>query len=187
MCFFQFNYISRTEGILWFLTSNNGYGRRIKEAHEAWCMAVCPSLSKAFTCNAKFVFFFVAAFDCNIFQIDEIGQEVIDGAALVIVEKEETETNIVGSEEMELNIAHIFEKIEHFTQMVVSFQFCFIFIPFLRIFCMKSHWWIPACKISPFFGRQLRKNQMYQGEEIIYIHQQCPFRWYLCLGTFVSY
>ncbi|KAH8488937.1 hypothetical protein H0E87_024537 [Populus deltoides] len=50
--------------------------------------------------------------------IDEIGQEVIDGAALVIVEKEETETNIVGSEEMELNIAHIFEKIEHFTQMV---------------------------------------------------------------------
>ncbi|KAJ6972682.1 hypothetical protein NC653_033093 [Populus alba x Populus x berolinensis] len=50
--------------------------------------------------------------------IDENGQEVIDGAALVIVEKEETETNIVGSEEMELNIAHIFEKIEHFTQIV---------------------------------------------------------------------
>ncbi|CAK7348575.1 unnamed protein product [Dovyalis caffra] len=50
--------------------------------------------------------------------IEENGQEVIDGAALEIVEKEETETNTVGSEEMELNIAHIFEKIEHFTQMV---------------------------------------------------------------------
>lgn len=43
---------------------------------------------------------------------------VRDGTALEIVGKEETETNTLGSEEMELNIAHIVEKIEHFTQMV---------------------------------------------------------------------
>ncbi|XP_011025292.1 PREDICTED: uncharacterized protein LOC105126202 [Populus euphratica] len=49
-------------------------------------------------------------------------QEVIDGTTLEIVEKDETETNIVGSEEMELKIAHIFGKIEHFTQMVVRLQ-----------------------------------------------------------------
>ncbi|PNT50398.1 hypothetical protein POPTR_002G184600v4 [Populus trichocarpa] len=49
-------------------------------------------------------------------------QEVIDGTTLEIVEKDKTETNIVGSEEMELNIAHIFEKIEHFTQMVSELQ-----------------------------------------------------------------
>ncbi|KAG6784952.1 hypothetical protein POTOM_010666 [Populus tomentosa] len=49
-------------------------------------------------------------------------QEDIDGSTLEIVEKDKTETNIVGSEEMELNIAHIFEKIEHFTQMVSELQ-----------------------------------------------------------------
>ncbi|KAJ9187971.1 hypothetical protein P3X46_003378 [Hevea brasiliensis] len=50
--------------------------------------------------------------------MEEKEQEVRDGTALEIVEKEETETNTLGSEEMELNIAHIVEKIEHFTQMV---------------------------------------------------------------------
>ncbi|EEF47129.1 conserved hypothetical protein [Ricinus communis] len=46
-------------------------------------------------------------------------EEVInDATGLEIVEKEETETNAMGSEEVELNIAHIFEKIERFTQMV---------------------------------------------------------------------
>ncbi|KAF9688000.1 hypothetical protein SADUNF_Sadunf02G0151600 [Salix dunnii] len=50
--------------------------------------------------------------------MEENKQEIIDGTSLEIVEKDETDTNIVGSEEMELNIAHIFEKIEHFTQMV---------------------------------------------------------------------
>ncbi|KAB5569231.1 hypothetical protein DKX38_003024 [Salix brachista] len=57
-------------------------------------------------------------FDCYVFQMEENEQEIIDGTSLEIVEKDETDTNIVGSEEMELNIAHIFEKIEHFTQMV---------------------------------------------------------------------
>lgn len=37
---------------------------------------------------------------------------------LEIVEKEETETNVVGSEEMELNISIILEKIDRFTEMV---------------------------------------------------------------------
>lgn len=55
--------------------------------------------------------------------MEENEQEIIDGTSLEIVEKDETDTNIVGSEEMELNIAHIFEKIEHFTQMVVRVQF----------------------------------------------------------------
>ncbi|KAJ6686301.1 hypothetical protein OIU79_016143 [Salix purpurea] len=50
--------------------------------------------------------------------MEENEQEIIDGTSLEIVEKDETDMNIVGSEEMELNIAHIFEKIEHFTQMV---------------------------------------------------------------------
>lgn len=35
-----------------------------------------------------------------------------------IVEKAEPETNIAGSEEMELNISHLLDKIEQFTQMV---------------------------------------------------------------------
>ncbi|KDP28369.1 hypothetical protein JCGZ_14140 [Jatropha curcas] len=50
--------------------------------------------------------------------MEEKEQEVTDAAALEIVEKDETEIHTVGSEEVELNIAHIFEKIEHFTQMV---------------------------------------------------------------------
>lgn len=50
--------------------------------------------------------------------MEENEQEIIDGTSLEIVEKGETDMNIVGSEEMELNFAHIFEKIEHFTQMV---------------------------------------------------------------------
>ncbi|KAJ0051654.1 uncharacterized protein LOC116128757 [Pistacia vera] len=37
---------------------------------------------------------------------------------LETVEKEETETNVVGSEEMELNISNILEKIDRFTEMV---------------------------------------------------------------------
>ncbi|KAB1999080.1 hypothetical protein ERO13_D12G122500v2 [Gossypium hirsutum] len=35
-----------------------------------------------------------------------------------ITEKEQSEAIIVGSEEMELNISHILEKIERFTQLV---------------------------------------------------------------------
>jgi hypothetical protein len=76
-------------------------------------------------------------FDCYIIQKEVNEQEVIDGTTLEIVEKDKTETNIVGSEEMELNIAHIFEKIEHFTQMVVRVQFSFFRLLILRIFCMK--------------------------------------------------
>lgn len=55
--------------------------------------------------------------------MEEKEQEVRDGTAPEIVEKEETETNIVGSEEMELNISHILEKIEHFTQMVPALNY----------------------------------------------------------------
>ncbi|XP_044492534.1 uncharacterized protein LOC123216203 [Mangifera indica] len=39
-------------------------------------------------------------------------------SGLEIVENEETETNVVGSEEMELNISKILEKIDRFTEMV---------------------------------------------------------------------
>jgi hypothetical protein len=83
------------------------------------------------------LYFFVAVFDCYIIQKEVNEQEVIDGTTLEIVEKDKTETNIVGSEEMELNIARIFEKIEHFTQMVVRVQFSFFRLLILRIFCMK--------------------------------------------------
>ncbi|GMY06875.1 Knotted 1-binding protein [Fagus crenata] len=41
-----------------------------------------------------------------------------DGAVSDIVEKEEFQRNITASEEMELNIAHILEKIERYTQLV---------------------------------------------------------------------
>ncbi|KAI4349835.1 hypothetical protein L6164_010384 [Bauhinia variegata] len=43
------------------------------------------------------------------------GDELVE---LEIVEKEESETIVTGSEEMELNISQILEKIETFTQMV---------------------------------------------------------------------
>lgn len=43
-----------------------------------------------------------------------------DGVVLEIEEKEEFQTNIAGSEEMELNIAQILEKIERFTQLVAK-------------------------------------------------------------------
>ncbi|GLT68206.1 hypothetical protein SLA2020_404580 [Shorea laevis] len=41
-----------------------------------------------------------------------------DVAVAEIVEKEEFQTDIAGSSEMELNISHILEKIERFTQLV---------------------------------------------------------------------
>ncbi|WCJ22573.1 hypothetical protein M5689_004655 [Euphorbia peplus] len=50
--------------------------------------------------------------------MEEKEQEEINGMALEIVEKEEAETNPLGSEEMQINIANIYQKIEHFTQMV---------------------------------------------------------------------
>ena len=43
-----------------------------------------------------------------------------DGAVSDIVEKEEFQRNITASEEMELNIAHILEKIERYTQLVAQ-------------------------------------------------------------------
>ena len=63
---------------------------------------------------------------CFFFQMEEQEQENNDGAGLEIVEKEETETNAVGSEEMELNIAHIFQNIEHFTQRVTFLNYIII-------------------------------------------------------------
>ncbi|TYI73752.1 hypothetical protein E1A91_D07G151300v1 [Gossypium mustelinum] len=35
-----------------------------------------------------------------------------------VTEKEQSETHLVGLEGMELNISHILERIEHFTQLV---------------------------------------------------------------------
>lgn len=45
-----------------------------------------------------------------------------DVAVAEIVEKEEFQTDIAGSSEMELNISHILEKIERFTQLVAMFN-----------------------------------------------------------------
>ena len=42
--------------------------------------------------------------------------QINNGTVMEITEKEQSE--IVGSEEMELNISHILEKIERFTQLV---------------------------------------------------------------------
>ncbi|GMI69523.1 hypothetical protein like AT5G03050 [Hibiscus trionum] len=44
--------------------------------------------------------------------------QVSNGTGMEITVKEQSEANIVGSEEMELNISHIHEKIERFTQLV---------------------------------------------------------------------
>ncbi|KAI9182621.1 hypothetical protein LWI28_027256 [Acer negundo] len=50
--------------------------------------------------------------------MEEEEMEVGDRTGLEIVEKEGTETDIVGSEEVELSTTNILDKIEHFTQMV---------------------------------------------------------------------
>ncbi|GKU90531.1 hypothetical protein SLEP1_g4516 [Rubroshorea leprosula] len=50
--------------------------------------------------------------------VEEERGSVRDEAALQIAEKEETEIGVMGSEEMELNITHIFERIERFTNLV---------------------------------------------------------------------
>ncbi|XVE77376.1 hypothetical protein DITRI_Ditri13aG0057400 [Diplodiscus trichospermus] len=42
--------------------------------------------------------------------------QISNGTVMEITEKEQSETSLVGSEEMELNISHILEKIERFTQ-----------------------------------------------------------------------
>ncbi|KAJ7977772.1 Knotted 1-binding protein [Quillaja saponaria] len=48
----------------------------------------------------------------------DMEEKEVDEADSRIVEKEESEATITGSEEMEFNISHILEKIEQFTQMV---------------------------------------------------------------------
>lgn len=45
-----------------------------------------------------------------------------DAAGSEIVEVEEFQTHIAGSEEMELNVSQILEKIERFTQLVLMFN-----------------------------------------------------------------
>lgn len=50
--------------------------------------------------------------------MEEKDGDVGDGMGLEIVGKQENDTSIVASDEMELNIAGILEKIENFTQMV---------------------------------------------------------------------
>lgn len=50
--------------------------------------------------------------------MEEEEQEISGMAIIGVAEKEETETNTSGSEEMELYISHILEKIENFTQQV---------------------------------------------------------------------
>lgn len=54
----------------------------------------------------------------------EVGDGIVDQ-----IEEEETETNIAGSEEMELSINRILEKIENFTQLVpiITTQFFYFF------------------------------------------------------------
>ncbi|KAE8671225.1 putative Leucine-rich repeat receptor protein kinase EXS [Hibiscus syriacus] len=44
--------------------------------------------------------------------------QVSNGTGMEITVHEQSEANINGSEEMELNISHILEKIERFTQLV---------------------------------------------------------------------
>ncbi|XVE77449.1 hypothetical protein DITRI_Ditri13aG0063700 [Diplodiscus trichospermus] len=44
--------------------------------------------------------------------------QISNGTAMEKTEKEQSETSLVGSEEMELNISHILEKIERYTQLV---------------------------------------------------------------------
>ncbi|XVF33032.1 hypothetical protein REPUB_Repub17cG0133300 [Reevesia pubescens] len=48
----------------------------------------------------------------------EDDDQISNGTVMEITEKQQSETNIVGSEEMELNISHILQKIDHFTQLV---------------------------------------------------------------------
>ena len=50
---------------------------------------------------------------------EKVGDEVESKT----VEEEEFEANIVGSEEMELNISLILEKIENYTQRVAMFSY----------------------------------------------------------------
>lgn len=49
---------------------------------------------------------------------DKVEDPTYDETTQQIVEEEATEKAIAGSEEMELNISHILEKIERFTNMV---------------------------------------------------------------------
>ncbi|OMO64153.1 hypothetical protein CCACVL1_21999 [Corchorus capsularis] len=44
--------------------------------------------------------------------------QLSNGTVMEITEKEQSETNNVGSEEMEANISQILEKIDRFTQLV---------------------------------------------------------------------
>ncbi|CAK9177035.1 unnamed protein product [Ilex paraguariensis] len=48
----------------------------------------------------------------------EENEMVVNDGAFVGIAGEETETNAVGSEQMDLDITHILEKIERFTQLV---------------------------------------------------------------------
>lgn len=59
----------------------------------------------------------------------EVGDGIVDQ-----IEEEETETNIAGSEEMELSINRILEKIENFTQLVpiITTQFFYFFFPIVN-------------------------------------------------------
>ncbi|KAK4797164.1 hypothetical protein SAY86_029490 [Trapa natans] len=50
--------------------------------------------------------------------VEEKELNIRDEAIADVMDKEETETNAMGSEEMELHIAHILDKIENFTQQV---------------------------------------------------------------------
>lgn len=53
-------------------------------------------------------------------QVEEKEEDPGHNAIAEMGEKEETETNIVGSEEMELHINHILDRIESFTQLVTA-------------------------------------------------------------------
>lgn len=53
-------------------------------------------------------------------QVEEKEEDPGHNAIAEMGEKEETETNIGGSEEMELHINHILDRIESFTQLVTA-------------------------------------------------------------------
>lgn len=80
---------------LWLATTEMEGEARKRLKHAVWLFTLHFPLILM-----QNLYFFVAVFDCYIIQKEVNEQEVIDGTTLEIVEKDKTETNIVGSEEM---------------------------------------------------------------------------------------
>ncbi|PKI68680.1 hypothetical protein CRG98_010960 [Punica granatum] len=56
--------------------------------------------------------------DTWVCQVEEKEKDIGDMAITEVVGKEEAVPEVMGSEEMELHIAHLLDKIENFTQQV---------------------------------------------------------------------